>query len=510
MSEPEGSSRRAFLGAAAAAAGAATAGGLAGCQGGAPATSTGTTARLSQRRSVLAENRLPGDRHWWIRHLGAPDAIMGYASRASVLPGEAFDLYVSTTSREFAVRAFRMGWYAGDLARLVWQSGTVRGHRQRPRAFEPSTRTVTTNWGPSLRVHAHGWPPGSYLLRLDAASGAQRYVPITVRSASTAGKVVIKNAVETWQAYNLWGGYDLYTGPGGYADRSFVVSLDRPYDKSGADSFMVFERKLVNLAERTGLPLGYLTSNDIALDAHALAGASALISPGHDEYWTPYEREHVTKARDAGVNLAFLGANAVFRRTRLEPSRLGPGRQVVCYKTSYQLDPMYGKHNWLVTNDYPAPPDPNPEQSLIGTQYGGYPAVADFVVVSPGAWMFKSTGARKGTRFRALVGVEVDRIDPGYPRQHPTEVLAHSPLTLGGAPTHSDAAYYTHHGGAGVFSVGTMRWVPSFAPPRYHWGITSACGAFTRRVTANVLRAFADGPAAAKYPARENLAAFHL
>jgi hypothetical protein len=30
---------------------------------------------------------------------------------------------------------------------------------------------------------------------------------------------------------------------------------------------------------------------------------------------------------------------------------------------------------------------------------------------------------------------------------------------------------------------------------------------FTRRVTANVLRAFADGPAAARYPARDNLGA---
>src|SRR5215469_820794 len=472
MSEPERSSRRAFLGTAAAAAGAVTAGGLAGCHGDA-AAKTGPSAGGPQRRSVLAENRLPGDRHWWIRHLGAPDAIMGYASRASVLPGERFDLHVSTTSREFVVRAFRMGWYSGDLARLVWQSGAIRGHRQRQHAFEPGTRTITADWGVSLRVAAQGWPPGSYLLRLDAASGAQRYVPITVRSPSTAGKVVIKNAVETWQAYNLWGGYDLYAGPAGYADRSLVVSLDRPYDKSGADSFMVFERKLVNLAERTGLPLAYLTSNDIALDAHALDGASALISPGHDEYWTPYEREHVTRARDAGVNLAFLGANAVFRRTRLEPSRLGPGRRVVCYKTSYQQDPMYGKHNWLVTNDFPAPPDPNPEQSLIGIQYGGYPAVADYVVTAPDSWVFKGTGVRKGTRFRALVGVEFDRFDSAYQIERPLQLLSHSPLVLNGAHSYSDSSYYTHSGGAGVFSTGTMRWVPSFAPPRYHWGITN-------------------------------------
>lgn len=435
---------------------------------------------------------------------------MGYAGLASVRPGEPVHLYVSTTAREFRVAAFRIGWYRGDLARRVWESAAVHGHRQAPARMIPQTRTVYTDWGPSLTVPTDGWPAGSYLLRLDAATGAQRYVPLTVRSASTAGKVVLKNAVETWQAYNLWGGYDLYSGPGGYNDRSYVVSLDRPYAKSGAESFLVFERKLVSLAERAGVPLAYLTSMDIAADASALAGASALISPGHDEYWTPYEREHVTAARDSGVNLAFLGANAVFRRTRLEPSRLGPGRQVVCYKTSYQQDPMYGRNNKLVTNDYPAPPEADPEQSLIGVQYGGFPAVADFVVVAPGAWMYHGTGVREGTRFRALVGVEFDRIDPGVPLEHPTQVVAHSPLVLNGASTHSDAAYYTHHGGAGVFSTGTMRWVPSFGRPLYHWGITPSGSAFTRHVTANVLRAFADGPAAAKYPATDNLSRWQL
>ena len=125
---------------------------------------------------------------------------------------------------------------------------------------------------------------------------------------------------------------------------------------------MVDERKRINLAERIGLPLAYLTSLDIATDPHALHGASALISPGHDEYWTPAERAHVTAARDAGVNLAFLGANAMFRRIRLEPTKLGPNRQVVCYKTSYRQDPLYGKDNALVTNDFREPPDPHPSR----------------------------------------------------------------------------------------------------------------------------------------------------
>jgi hypothetical protein len=84
-------------------------------------------------------------------------------------------------------------------------------------------------------------------------------------------------------------------------------------------------------------------------------------------------------------------------------------------------------------------------------------------------------------------------------------VLSHSPLTCNGVRSYADSAYYTHPGGAGVFNAGTMRWVETLAMPFYDWGITRACHDFTRRVTANILRAFAEGPAAEKYPARDNL-----
>ena len=74
--------------------------------------------------------------------------------------------------------------------------------------------------------------------------------------------------------------------------------------------------------------------------------------------------------------------------------------------------------------------------------------------------------------------------------------------------SYADSAYYTHPGGAGVFSTGTMRWVRSFTGGT-GYGTDRRTGRFTRRVTANVLRAFADGPAAARYPARDNLRAMH-
>jgi hypothetical protein len=469
------------------------------------------TARPVTRRKLVSENELPGDPNWDVSQLGAPDAMIGYTGRCSVLPGEPITLYASTTARSFTVNAFRMGWYRGDLARLVWQSATVPGHRQNPATVTSETNTVQTGWDPSLTIPTDDWPEGSYLLRMDAESGAQRFVPVTVRSASTAGKVVIKNSTETWQAYNTWGGYDLYNGPGGIADydnRSLVVSLDRPFDLNGAFLFLAHERPLIQLAERIGLPLAYVTSMEIATDPHLLDGASALFSLGHDEYWSPPERANVTAARDAGVNIAFLGANCMFRRTRLASTGLGPQRLVICYKTSYTQDPMYGKDNALVTSDWREAPNPDPESSLTGTLYESNPTNADFVVASPDAWMFAGTGAAKGTSFPGLVGIEYDRLNPDSPVERPIQVLSHSPLTCRGVNSYADSVYYTHSSGAGVFNTGTMRWVGSFNPAAFGiagFGVNGRDAAFVKRVTANVLRAFADGPAAAKYPARDNL-----
>jgi hypothetical protein len=465
--------------------------------------------RPAPRRRTVSENSLPGDRHWNLRHPGRPDAIMGYTGQASVLPGEEITLFVSTLTRSFKVKAFRMGWYGGDEARLVWQSGTVRGRRQRKATRTGGTNTVQTNWGPSLTVPTHDWPEGSYLLRLDSEAGPQRFVPVTVRSAATKGKTVIKNSTATWQAYNLWGGYNLYNGPGGAADynnRALAVSLDRPYGLNGASAFLVHERNVIQLAERLGMPLAYASSMDIATDPHLLDGASALFSLGHDEYWSPPERANVTAARNAGTNLAFLGANCCFRRTRLAGSGLGANRLIICYKTSYTQDPEYGKDNKLVTSDWREPPYPDPESSLIGTLYESYPVDAAYVVAAPDAWMFAGTGVHKGTHFPGLVGIEYDRVNPGAPVERPIEVLSHSPVTCRGVNSYSDSAYYTHASGAGVFNTGTMRWVGVFDPAQYRsFGVDNRAGAFVRRVTANVLKAFAEGPAANKYPARDNL-----
>ncbi len=481
-------------------------------QGSASSGRTGTAGQVAALPFPVAENQKPGTPDWQVRRLGAPDAIEGFTDRVSVLSGQPFRLFVSATSRWWRVEAFRMGWYHGAQARRVWASVRVRGLRQPGPVISAGTNMVRAPWRPSLTVRTSGWPAGSYLLRLSAASGAQRFVPVTVRSASTAGAVVLINDVTTWQAYNLWGGYDLYTGPGGFADRARKVTFDRPYDANsydnGAEWFMSFDQPAIALAEKSGVPLAYETDVDLDQDPGLLRGARAVISLGHDEYYSAAMRDRLMAARDSGVNIAFLGANAIFRHVRFDSSPLGADRVVICYKLASE-DPLFGVANSATTQDWRDPPDPRPESVLTGVFYECNPVSDPYVVYDPANWIFAGTEARKGEAFPGMVGPEYDRVNPAVPVPRPIEVLAHSPLTCDGVASYADSAYYTVRSGAGVFASGTMRWVCAMKGPACGHGVSSAARRFVDIATTNLLRAFALGPAGLTHPARDNLAGVH-
>src|SRR5262245_29976424 len=106
--------------------------------------------------TTAAENALPGTTAWRLGDPGLEPAIEGYADRVSVLPGESFRLFVSTTATGFRAAAYRMGWYGGRRGREVWQSHQLTGYRQPAATISSPLNTVTANWRPSLVVSTDG------------------------------------------------------------------------------------------------------------------------------------------------------------------------------------------------------------------------------------------------------------------------------------------------------------------------------------------------------------------
>jgi hypothetical protein len=445
---------------------------------------------------VVAENALAGTTEWRLT-AGARGAVEGFADHASARRGDAVTLYVNTAAATFHVEAYRMGYYGGRGGRLVWRSAEVQGQRQQAPAPDPGSHMVEARWHPSLSVQPdESWPPGDYLLKLVTAAG-QQYVPLTLRDDASHSAYVVQNSVTTWQAYNRWGGYDLYEGEDGtFAHRARTVSFDRPYRiGDGSGDFLGSEYPLVSLVESLGLDVTYWTDVDLHERPQLLLQHRALLSLGHDEYWSTAMRAGAESARDAGVNLAFFGANAVFRHIRLGSSPLGTGRRVIDYKSARE-DPVRFTDRSEVTVDWREPPVSRPESALIGNYYECNPVHADMVVADAGAWVFAGTDLAAGDHLEGVVGSEYDRYDRTAPGPANVQVLTHSPLRCAGKSSFSDSTYYTAASGAGVFASGTSSWIPR---------LDAACGPpcpgkALVRITENVLAAFGPGPSGLAHP----------
>src|SRR5207253_2230751 len=151
-----------------------------------------------------------------------------------------------------------------------------------------------------MRLAARDWSSrmvsGTYDWKLVASSGFQSYVPLTIRDDQSRAAYLINSDVTTWQAYNLYGGYDLYQGPSG---RSRIVSFDRPYALGdGSGDFLGNEFHVVSLVESLGLDVAYSTNVDIHEHPEQVLDHKAFISLGHDEYYSLAMRNGLSTGRD--------------------------------------------------------------------------------------------------------------------------------------------------------------------------------------------------------------------
>ena len=452
----------------------------------------------------LAETaELRGTEDWRVRRPAA-GRIAAYTSTISALPGAQVGVNVSTRAEGYRVSAYRIGSYAGGTGTLVWRSRFLDGEQQADATLDlADTRTVVAPWHRSITLDTTGWVPGFYVLKLRTGSGWETAVPYVVQSPSARGTVALVVPVTTWQAYNEWGGYSLYAGPDGDR-RSWAVSFDRPFNlATGADDYRTAAIPVIVRAERLGIPLSYFANVDLDEDPHVLQGARGYVSMGHDEYWTPGMREAVERARDSGTNLAFLGANTMYWRIRLE------GRREVGYRSDAVLDPVRGTNPRQATSQFRDASAPDPEQSLTGMMYECFPVDAPYVVASPAWWGFRGTGARAGDRFDGLVGPEADRIYLNARTPRPMEVLSHTTYSCRGVTTSAQSVYYTTPSGAGVFNAGTLRWGCALVDRCEH-ALGARTQDFVRTVTDNLLRAYAGGPVGRSHPARDTVGRYDL
>lgn len=436
---------------------------------------------------ITRENSKPGTTDWILTNVPRHDdepydqgwhrrtEIEGYVSHMSIKKGDTLRIYVSTDPpSDYLIEIFRMGYYGGTGGRLMTTLSPLKGLKKGTRQLTPvdgQYHIMECNWTESAKLAIpEDWVSGVYLGKLSVwrEKAAEAYFVFVVADDRKAD-LLFQVSDFTWQSYNRWPQWrSMYDSPnnpwGTRRAETYAAGFDRPYAifwngfpagfeplTNGSGEFLMTEFPLAYWLEKEGYDVSYISQMDVHENGPTLLRGKVYLSVGHDEYLTEECYLNILKARDEGVNLAFLCGNSVSGRVELLPSTDGR--------------PNRGMH-------YIGHVTGNPDEiELMGaTSYGV--GMADWTCTNPDHWVFEGTGMKKGDIVPQLVGWEYH--GPPLAEQHKDlVVLAEGPVTdYYGQPGRRPRSYattiYSAPKGNLVFDAGTCWWNKVLsAPPGY-------------------------------------------
>ncbi|HET7601786.1 MAG TPA: N,N-dimethylformamidase beta subunit family domain-containing protein, partial [Gemmatimonadales bacterium] len=248
---------------------------------------------------IVCENSKQGSpsSEWEVN--GAGDAsIQGFATDISVDQGQTIGFKIDTTAADYRIDIYRLGYYAGDGARLITTIGTAATTETN----QPDCQLIDGTTDDNL-VDCGNWSlSATWNVPADAASGiyiarpkradndGASHIVFIVRDDDGGSDLLYQTSDTTWQAYNQYGGYSLYSGPSGHAHK---VSYNRPFTTRGGpteDWFFNAEYPMVRWLERNGYDVSYISGLDTHRAGALLTNHKAFISVVHDEYWSGQQR----------------------------------------------------------------------------------------------------------------------------------------------------------------------------------------------------------------------------
>jgi N,N-dimethylformamidase beta subunit-like protein len=443
---------------------------------------------------IQLENAKAGTTSWQ-RPQAPPPTIEGFASEVGARPGDTLHFHVSTSpAGQYRIEIYRLGWYGGAGARLLAclpSCTTTEQGKPRAPGKPDANRFVRADWPvtDTLAVPSD-WTTGYLLVEFVLANGTAATTYVILGDAPGRHSVMLVQVpVNTWEAYNGWGGRSLYEFSNPDGQRASRVSFDRPFgwNLPGGQSPLVWEYQTVRFLERMGYDLSYQTDLDTDQNPSSLLDHRVIVVNGHDEYWTKQMFDAFDAARNRGTNLAFMGANDAYWQVRYEDG----GRTIVSYKSF--SDPIADPA--LKTVRFRELTPPRYECTLIGIQHQGvglnWPP-GDYGV-NPSAladpWM-TNTGFKAGDVVPGVVSVESDTI-PGNETAsssctHPLTVFFHRERG-GDKNGNADAIRYVDPSGARVFASGSHQFSWALDPFRGGQGAGVPADPRVQRFMQNVL-----------------------
>jgi hypothetical protein len=413
---------------------------------------------------VQRENARPGTPGWEIP-AGAGTVISGYASETSVAPGQSFHLHVAgPPGSRYRVLVYRLGWYRGVGGRLIMCVPGCRSSQAaiaQPPATTPGSVTglFRAPWRVTDRVEIPADAvSGYYEAKLEivggASAGAVGSVPLIVRQspATPVSAVLVQVPVNTWEAYNRWGGKSLYQF--GTSMHAVEVSFDRPYDQQlFYDMVTKLELPWVRFLERNGIDVSYQTDVDTDRAPGSLLHHRLVFAIGHDEYWTQRIRDAFNRALALSTNLMFGSDSADWRM------RYAAGRRTIVEWRDPSTDPV---HDQRLDNGFFSTFG-EPECKLMGVQHQWAaqrnltaPPTSYTVVGPSGDPWLAAAGLAPGDVIPGVVGYEWDSLIPGCFAGQVVPLMTALLPGSNGVRHSADVVRATAPSGGRVFAMGTM------------------------------------------------------
>ena len=455
---------------------------------------------------VQKENQKPGINmtmaDWHNFDIANPRGSALWLDKTSVSCGESVGIHASSYLMSESYKgprtfeALRIGWYGGTGARLVWKSGPIKLKKQKVPIIKNVQRMVETRWKTTLKFSVgQDWTPGFYLIASISPKGTiESVAPLIVRSPLASSKLVLIHSTLTWDAYNQFGGRSLYLGPGGSIvsrrlERSRVVSLDRPFDGSGANHIDRDGITLVQFLEKQGLNFDQISDVDLDQWPSISTHYNGIVFSGHAEYFTRRMFNTIIADRNQGINLAFLGANNAYWQTRLGKSPIGPDRHMIVYRVATE-DPV--TDNNQVTVEFQDPHVNTPPNLITGTETHGVHVYGNLHAVDIPKWLkiprnssingisgdteidATSTNASEPNNIHILFTGQLNFRDPGPSTEEEKSSFRRVPI--------EETIWFTTASGAAIFDAGLTTWACNLLPSC----VTHAVGTSTERTMQSV------------------------
>ncbi|MDX2004285.1 MAG: DUF6605 domain-containing protein [Meiothermus sp.] len=401
------------------------------------------------------------------------ETLVGLTSRISYASGERLELRVSSPNGAYDLLIYK----EGQASQLLLYQRQITGQRYGVPA-QPYANGV--NWPTSFHFTLPAnWSSGLYnAILMERASQRCYEVVFVVRPRSDQPKapIALLAADLTWQAYNSWGGASSYRCALGEADCVFlgnpgsaqtvsnryapVLSTHRPNPSAYLRREQNFDHgalgllTLVQWLEAQGYSFDVLSETDLHQTPDLLEGYRVLVLDRHSEYWTGPMYDRLEQFLDKGGSLFNSGSNQIYWKTVLQNSQL----EVRKDRLAHGFDGSPGGL-WREVG--------RPEARMLGSRFtstgADYGNRANYTALRPDHWALRGTGLTMNQTFGSTCsGWETDKVDPAN-RPEGLEVIARGNNIDLNRPGQAgaDMTYYTHAGGGGVFSVGSLSFFSS-------------------------------------------------